>query len=216
MKQAHSAAQEAAAASRSLRLHVEVFAWRYGWLWLVAVGAGIALAAGVLMVLRPLQVQLAQARQQRIDISARLAELSRRSAHARTGAVGSDVSLESVLPAATDSDRHIQVIYRTASRRGLLLTRSVLRTTDNPKARVSRTEVTLPVRGTYPHIAEFVESLLREQPHLSVDQLRFRRDNVAAGEGEAEIRVSCWMRSASADPARPDASKRMPAPERPS
>lgn len=216
MKQADNSPRVSSPTFGSPRLATEVFAWRYGWLWMVAGAATILLIAGVFMILRPLQAELTHAREERIDISAQLSELSRRSKRARSAAAAdADLSLQSVLPAATDSDRHIQAIYHTASRRGLQFTRSVLRTTDNPKARISRTEITLPVQGTYPRIAEFVESLLREQPHLSVDQLRFRRDNVAAAEGEAEIRISCWMHSASADPPRPE-SKRAATQERPS
>lgn len=193
MKQSHPARESASA---SLQLTLEVFAWRYGWICPLTIAAAVALGAAVAMVMNPLQTQLARARQERIDITAQLAQLTLRPAAAP--AADADLSLDAVLPTAADSDRHIQAIYTTADRHGLQFTSSVLRTTDNSKAGVSRTEITLPVRGTYPRIAEFVETLLREQPHLSVDQLRFRRDNVAASEGEAEVRISCWMHSAAA------------------
>ncbi|MDY6948482.1 MAG: GspMb/PilO family protein [Pseudomonadota bacterium] len=193
MKSSHASPRTPSA---SLQLALEVFAWRHGWICLVTIAAAVALGAVVTMLMNPLQTQLGRARQERIDLSAQLADLTLRPATASTA--DADLSLEAVLPTAADGDRHIQAIYTTADRHGLRFTNSVLRTTDNPKAGVSRTEITLPVRGTYPRIAAFVESLLLEQPHLSVDQLRFRRDNVAASEGEAEIRISCWMQSASA------------------
>jgi hypothetical protein len=174
---------------------MDVFVWRYGWLLSFVTVAAAGLVASVLGVVNPLQAQLAQARQERIAESAQMAELALRPQTAPLAYTGA--SLDTLLPTVSDSDRHIQAIYSTADRYALQFTGSVLRTTDNPKAGISRTEITLPLRGSYPHLAEFVETLLREQPSLSVDQLRFRRDNVAVHEGEAVIRISCWMRSPS-------------------
>jgi Tfp pilus assembly protein PilO len=183
--------RELAARVPTPRLALEVLAWRYGRIWVVSVLIA-ALAANVwIFINRPLQAKLADAREERLALQAELDRLSTVGAVASADAP-SIISVESVLPSASDLDAHVDDIYQAAQRHKLQFSRSTLRTADNVKSRTSRTEITLPVRGTYPAIAQFLETLLREQPHLSVDQLEFRRDSIGASEGDAEIRISCW------------------------
>jgi hypothetical protein len=173
------------------RLVLDVLAWRYGWIWMLSAALGVLGIVGSIVVRVPLEAQLLAASNERAAIAGEVERLSRRSASATPT---HNLSVDGVLRKSSEIDLHVDAIYQTASRHQLRFTRSVLRTVDNSKTLISRTEITLPVRGTYPSIAEFIETLLREQPHLSVDQLKFRRENVSTAEGEAEIRISCWSR----------------------
>lgn len=54
--------------------------------------------------------------------------------------------------------------------------------------------VTLPIRGAYPQIREFVGNVLKEMPIASVDALRFERKRVGDTLLEAQVRLTIHFR----------------------
>jgi len=54
--------------------------------------------------------------------------------------------------------------------------------------------VTLPVRGTYSQIREFIGSVLEDLPIVSVDALRFERKKVGDAQIEAQVRLTIHFR----------------------
>lgn len=54
--------------------------------------------------------------------------------------------------------------------------------------------VTLPIRGTYPQIREFVGAVLKELPIVSLDSLRFERKKTGETRLEAQIRLTVYFR----------------------
>jgi hypothetical protein len=178
-----------------MRLALEIFLWRHGRLWMLLAAATILLLASVPGVLTPLKSQLLRIQQERISATH---QLTTRAVHDTAAQpVTRTASLETTLPSTSERDRTVRAIYRTADQHNLSYSSSALRTTDYPTTGVSRTEVTLPVRGTYPQLVGFVETLLRDHPHVSVDRLLFRRDSSTTAVGDADIRISCWTRRAS-------------------
>ena len=57
--------------------------------------------------------------------------------------------------------------------------------------------VTLPIRGSYAQIREFVGNVLKEMPIASVDALRFERKKVGDTVLEAQVQLSIYLRSTS-------------------
>lgn len=55
--------------------------------------------------------------------------------------------------------------------------------------------VTVPVRGTYPQIREFVGAVLEAMPIASLDALRFERKKVAEAQLEAQVRLTIHFRA---------------------
>lgn len=178
----------------SARLVFEAFTWRYGLLWPLAAGAALLATVCALLLVQPMRDEQAGLLLENTAKQFELDRLVKRAKAAGPQNDGASDSLSSTLPSGGDIDVHVHAIYEAARAHGLQFTSSTLRTTDNPRTDISRVEMTLPVRATYPQLADFVESLLRDEPYLSVDQLRVRRDNVGLAEGEAEIRISCWLR----------------------
>lgn len=58
--------------------------------------------------------------------------------------------------------------------------------------------VTLPIRGAYPQIREFIGAVLEEMPIASVDALRFERKQPADTQLEAQLRLTIHFRPADA------------------
>jgi hypothetical protein len=55
--------------------------------------------------------------------------------------------------------------------------------------------VTLPIRGDYPQIREFVGAVLKNMPTASVDALRFERKTTVDSQLEAQVRLTLHFRS---------------------
>jgi hypothetical protein len=60
--------------------------------------------------------------------------------------------------------------------------------------------VTLPVRGSYPQIRDFLASVLRKIPTASVDTLRFERKKANDARLEAQIRLTLHFRPSGETP----------------
>ena len=54
--------------------------------------------------------------------------------------------------------------------------------------------ISLPIRGAYPQIREFVAATLTEVPIASVDALRFERKKVGETSLEAQVRLTLYFR----------------------
>ena len=54
--------------------------------------------------------------------------------------------------------------------------------------------VTLPVRGNYPQLRQFVGRVLQDMPTTSLDALRFERKKAADAQLEAQVRLTIYLR----------------------
>lgn len=54
--------------------------------------------------------------------------------------------------------------------------------------------VTLPIRGAYPQIREFIGAVLEDMPIASLDALRFERKKVGEAQLEAQVRLTIHFR----------------------
>lgn len=54
--------------------------------------------------------------------------------------------------------------------------------------------VTLPVRGSYPQVRQFVGRVLKEMPTTSLDAVRFERKRAADSQLEAQVRLTIYLR----------------------
>jgi hypothetical protein len=66
--------------------------------------------------------------------------------------------------------------------------------TQPAEGRIVRTEIVLPVSGSYGQIRDFLKRSLAEIPVLSVDQLKLRRENIGSGGAlQAEMKLTLHM-----------------------
>jgi hypothetical protein len=54
--------------------------------------------------------------------------------------------------------------------------------------------VTLPVRGSYPQLRQFVGRVLKDMPTTSLDAVRFERRKAADAQLEAQVRLTIYLR----------------------
>jgi hypothetical protein len=54
--------------------------------------------------------------------------------------------------------------------------------------------ITLPMRGNYPDVREFLSATLKQMPYAAIDGLRFERKKVGDAQLEAQVRVTLFFR----------------------
>lgn len=102
------------------------------------------------------------------------------------------------LPEVTDRQARLGDLLTLALKQGLNSSRTEHRISRDDKLGLERLRVTMPVQGSYAQLRGFIEQALRQDPALSLDSLKLRRNNPAAAEIEAELVWSLHARSAGA------------------
>jgi hypothetical protein len=54
--------------------------------------------------------------------------------------------------------------------------------------------ITLPLRGTYPQVRDFISATLQSVPNASIDALRFERKNAGDVQLDAQVRLTVYFR----------------------
>jgi hypothetical protein len=54
--------------------------------------------------------------------------------------------------------------------------------------------ITLPLRGAYPQVRDFIGTTLESVPNASVDALRFERKNAGDAQLDAQVRLTVYFR----------------------
>src|SRR5204862_5148951 len=67
---------------------------------------------------------------------------------------------------------------------------------ETPPFGIAFYRITLPIRGTYPQIRQFVAATLKSMPIASLDALRFERKKAGDSQLEAQLRLTVYFRPA--------------------
>ena len=111
---------------------------------------------------------------------------------------------ETFPPLANLADQ-LELLHTLASRAGIRVQQTEFRLEADPSG-LAAYRVSLPVRGRYPQIREFIGAVLKQCPTASLDRVRFQRDKVANAEIEAQLRLTFYFRA--------DEAMKPPAPNR--
>lgn len=66
-----------------------------------------------------------------------------------------------------------------------------------------RYRITLPIRGSYAQLRQFVDTVLKTIPTMSIDGLRFERKKIADTQLDAQIRLTLYFRPGTATEPQP-------------
>ena len=84
-------------------------------------------------------------------------------------------------------------IYEAAQRNGVALEVGDYRMTQEGSSRLARYQVTLPVRGKYGQIRAFIADVLNTVPAAALEEVGFKRDNIAVPTLEARLRFAVYL-----------------------
>jgi hypothetical protein len=169
----------------SWRVHVELALWRHGGtLPLAAMLALLAVAIHETAVL-PAQASLALAQEE-------LASATRSAP--RTLALHQPLhALRDALPAEASATGSVKRMAALAQSHGIAVQQADYQRTALTGAPVIQLQVSQPVRASYAQLRRYIEAVLRDMPHVSLDHVAARRDNVGQQQLEVRLRWSVWM-----------------------
>jgi hypothetical protein len=176
-------------------LQLEILLWRYGWLWAVLIAlllAGIALNAGWLAH----QTSVLSLQSSRLAALKQAQEQSSRTPPpdlAITDDARAAQQLMKVAYAPTEVSTTLQLIQQIARAKGIALTQSEFQTGNEGHGGLRQVQVTLPVRCSYPQLRDFIDTVLRQLPGISLDQVVLKRDNVAQSQADVRLKLSIWV-----------------------
>jgi hypothetical protein len=177
----------------SVRRQVSAMGWP-GVVGLVLIAFSLAFTASTIV---PLQTRISESK---ADVESLRAKLQ--ASPAATGATGSGDPLSNFyafFPPLGTSPDWLQRIFGLAEAQGLRLEAGEYKLKREKDFKLARYEVTLPVRGGYPQIREFVSQVLTDVPASSLDELSLRREDPTSATVEARIRLTLFL---SGDPVR--------------
>ncbi|WP_430363540.1 GspMb/PilO family protein [Trinickia sp. NRRL B-1857] len=136
-----------------------------------------------------------------------------RSAPQRPGAISPQAlaaerlsAFYSALGNAGHSERIVARLFQAASDTGVTLDKGEYAPGHDPVGRFDTYSITLPVKGGYPNIRRFCESVLLAMPYAALDELQFKRSSASQQDVSAKVRFTMFIRPDAQAPARLAAS----------
>lgn len=93
-------------------------------------------------------------------------------------------------------ERQLKEVFAIAAKNGLSLQQGEYRNSYERGAKLYTYQVNLPVKGSYTAIWQFAFDTLRALPHVSLDDVSFRRDSIGDPIVEARLRMSFYLAAA--------------------
>ncbi|MCY1341389.1 hypothetical protein D9M69_273330 [compost metagenome] len=97
------------------------------------------------------------------------------------------------LPAQLDATGAIDRIYGLAQEEGISLARGEYALGLDPKTRLARYQVLLPVRGSYPQLRRFLHGLQAQLPALALEEVDLQRKQIADSDLEGRVRMTLYL-----------------------
>ncbi|MDX1368511.1 GspMb/PilO family protein [Pseudomonas sp.] len=175
------------------RLILHEQALRLGW-------PGLCGASLILLALAYAGLGLLPGRQTVLELAERSARGQERLARVDSGTLAQPMApgrqldaFRQTLPAQLEATTAIDRIYALASRERIALDSGEYSLGIDPKTRLARYQILLPVRGSYPQQRRFLHALLAEMPALVLEDLELKRKQIAETELEGRLRMTLYL-----------------------
>jgi hypothetical protein len=91
------------------------------------------------------------------------------------------------------AEQQVKQLFDLAAKNGLLLAQGEYKSGYDKASRVATWQVTLPLKGSYAAVWQFALQALRAVPFASLDELSFRREQIADAQLEARLRLTFYL-----------------------
>lgn len=98
-----------------------------------------------------------------------------------------------VFPAERNSPQWLGRLAVLAEKHGLTLNEGEYKATRDKVGRLTRFQMTLPVRGRYSQIRRFLSALPAETPVIALENVQFARRDIGDSTVEAQIRLALYL-----------------------
>jgi hypothetical protein len=95
-----------------------------------------------------------------------------------------------------DTTIWLDKIYAIAAKHNLTLDQGEYRVTPDKTGKLIRYEVTLPLKGSYVQLREFLDDVLTEVPVAALDDVGFKRESIGTTTLEARVKLTLFLGAA--------------------
>jgi hypothetical protein len=88
-------------------------------------------------------------------------------------------------------------LHRVAREQGLVLDQAEYRPVPDPEGKLTRYQIVLPAKGTYPEVRRFLLQASADLPGLAVDSISFQRQQIGDSVVDAQIKLTLFLGSPS-------------------
>ena len=161
-----------------------------GWPGVVGLGLLVSIAGFHVSTLAPQQLRLEALREENIQLRQR-AKTS--ASDAPQGPAEKLAAFYAFFPPSKSLPDLLERIFASAKRQSLALEHGEYRALKDSVGGLTRYQVTLPVRGSYPQIRKFVDAALAEVPALSLDSIQFERRKIGDATVDAKLKLVVFL-----------------------
>jgi Tfp pilus assembly protein PilO len=194
---AHSAVPAALPWWRRVRWISRRWLRRMDWPGVIAIAVLAICPAFYFSAILPQQARLDAAQQS-------AARLNEQTVLASTSRFGTNLSAEDQLavfykmfPDEGSSSLWLEKLVALAAKRGLSLNDGEYKVTREQMGKLLRYQMTLPVKGGYPQIRQFLSDVQGALPVVALENVQFERQKVADPNVEAKIKLVLYLEQAS-------------------
>jgi hypothetical protein len=87
----------------------------------------------------------------------------------------------------------LRKLHRAARDQGLTLDQAEYRPLSEPEGNLTRYQIVLPAKGTYPEVRRFLVQAAGDVPGLAVDGVSFQRQQIGDAAVEAQIKLTLFL-----------------------
>jgi hypothetical protein len=84
-------------------------------------------------------------------------------------------------------------LHRVAREQGLVLDQAEYRPVPDPEGKLTRYQIVLPAKGTYPEVRRFLLQASGDLPGLAVDSISFQRQQIGDSVVDAQIKLTLFL-----------------------
>jgi hypothetical protein len=164
--------------------------------WLRPIGAAGVLGVGVLLACAAFYLSSLRPAERELQARRTAVEQARVRSPLQTVAAPSTDDLRRFYLAFPAMDRlpdELERLYGLARAARLDLSQGEYRL-EQRGAGLASYRITLPMRGGYPDVREFLSATLQQMPYAAIDGLRFERKKVGDAQLEAQVRITLFFR----------------------
>lgn len=175
------------------------YVWRARY-WLEGIGwpgvAGLALfALSIAVAATAISVRLAEFDAVRAQSEGRQERVTG-DAQSRAHAASRDEQLLKFyghFPALSTLPDWLERVYGAAEKNGVALEIGEYRLVQEKNWKLTRYQLTLPVKGSYQQIRGFIAQVLTDVPASAIEEIGFRRDTVGSDRIDARLRLTLYL-----------------------
>lgn len=166
---------------------------RLGWPGVVGIGVWAMAAALYFSAVLPAQQRLDEVRLSAVSLQERIARAGRQLATGERPATEQLDAFYRAFPDERSSPDWIGRIAATARSCGLSLDQGEYKPSRDKVGKLIRLQLTLPVKGEYRQIRQFLASTSAKVPIVSLEQVQFERQKVGDPLVDAKIRLVLYL-----------------------